>query len=154
MSQLAGLGVANADVEAQLRVFRAVTADPEGGVRAMAVLSGELDVATVTPLHAAARAVATATHPHPSVPLVLDMERVTFLCSVGLHLLEDLHADGIERGWALQVIPPSAPGPSKLLRLAVSRGWLPPNLLQRRALPRPRPPFPPPAAERSPAAAA
>ena len=132
-----GRDVPSAWGDAQLTVLLALTNGLGSSIQAVALVSGEIDVATVPALHAAARAVAAAAHPQPSqsVVLVLDLAGVTFLDSSGLHLLEALHADGLERGWVLQVIPPAAPALHDLLCLAANRGWLPPNLLQRHPSP-------------------
>lgn len=140
----------------ELTVLLALTDGPACSVQATVAVSGEMDVATVPALHAAARAVAGAAQPHPGQPvvLVLDLERVTFLDSSGLHLLEDLHAESIERGWTLQLVPPAAPAPRRLLRFAAGRRWLPPDLLEHDLAPGPEPDGPSPTRARGPAKAA
>ena len=142
----------NAGPDPQLTVLLAVTPGPGSAVRAEATVSGELDMGTISTLRAAVKAVATAAHPHPTQPLVLvlDLQGVTFLDSSGLHLLEELHAHVVEQGWALRVVPPTAPAPRRLFRLAASRGWLPPNLVRAR-LPAPRTDCLPPSPEQHPA---
>jgi anti-anti-sigma regulatory factor len=116
----------------QLHVSLALMTGRHGGARAVVVAAGEIDLATVGPLRAAARAVAAAAHPRPDhpVPLVLDWERVVFLDSSGVHFLQDMHAEGLTEGWALQLRPPSAAAPVRLLRLAADHGWLPRQLAQ------------------------
>jgi ABC-type transporter Mla MlaB component len=91
------------------------------------VASGEIDIATIGPLHTAALAAASAAHPRPEhpVPLVLDWEQVVFLDSSGVQLLRDLQAEGIEQGWVVQFKPPCAAAPARLLQLAADHGWLP-----------------------------
>ena len=142
----------NAGQDPQLTVVLAVTPGPGAAVRAEATVSGELDAATIPTLRAAVQAVATAAHPHPTQPLVLvlDLRGVTFLDSSGLHLLEELHANRVEQRSALRVLPPTAPAPRRLLRLAASRGWLPPNLVDP-GVPAPRTDYLPPSPEQHPA---
>lgn len=97
------------------------------GPRALVVaVSGELDIATMVPLRAAALKVVTAAHRRGNDPiqLLLDWERVEFLDSSAVHFLEDICAEGLVRGWTVQVLPPSASAPARLLQLAVDRGWL------------------------------
>lgn len=115
---------------ALLRVSLAVVPDPDGRARAVVVAAGEIDVATAWALQSATLAVATAAAAQPghspgAAPLLLDWSGVTFLDNSALYLLSDLYALGLERGWALRWIPPSAPGPVRLLRLGADRGWLP-----------------------------
>lgn len=97
------------------------------GPRALVVeVSGELDIATMGPLRAAALGVVTAAHQRGNRPiqLLLDWERVEFLDSSAVHFLEDICAEGLVRGWTVQLRPPTAPAPARLLQLAVARGWL------------------------------
>ncbi len=122
---------------AQLTVLLAVTPSAVDGVRAVVAASGEIDVATVEPLHAAALSIVRAAHPRPgqALLLVLDLAAVTFLDSSALHFLVDIHAQGIDEGWTVELRLPAATGPCRLLHLAASLGWLPPDLLQHRAPP-------------------
>jgi anti-anti-sigma factor len=120
--------------DAQLQVSLAVTPALDGGAQAVIVASGEIDIATVELLRAAAlglAAAAAADRGGSAVHLVLDWEAVSFLDCSGVRLLLDLHARGIEQGWSLRWIPPSAPGPARLLRLAAEQGWLPLPLVHR-----------------------
>lgn len=122
-----GKGATPTREPAQLELSLAVTTAPDGGARASLVARGEIDVASVRQLHAAALAVASAAHPRPDKPvtLTLDWEHVRFLDSSGVHLLQDIHAAGVERGWAVELIPPTAPAPARLLQFAADRGWFP-----------------------------
>ena len=116
---------------AQLTVFLAVRPSGAGSVRAVARVCGEIDIANVTELHAAALAVVGAAHPQPGQQtlLVLDLEEVTFLGCRALHFLQDICAQGIERGWVVELRVPRAAGPYRVLCLASSHGWLPPGLV-------------------------
>jgi hypothetical protein len=116
---------------AQLTAVLAVEPRAAGAVRAVATVCGEIDIATVTPLHAAALAVVGAAHPGRGqvTLLVLDLEGVTFLGCRALHFLQDICAQGIERGWAVELVAPRAAGPSRFLALASGHGWLPPGLV-------------------------
>jgi anti-anti-sigma factor len=127
----------------------------DGGLRAVVAVSGEIDIATVEPLHCAALGIARAAHPRPdqALQLVLDLEGVTFLDSSVLHLLQHLYAEGIDRGWTLRLIVPAALGPYRVLRLAASRGWLPRGLMRRELPPAPRTDCPAAAAIPHPSAA-
>lgn len=114
-----------------LRVALSFTLDPDDRVRVRMVVSGELDVATVGPVQAAARAVAEVTLYSRAQPVAveLDWEGVSFLDCTGVRLLDDLHTRAIDQGWSLRWVPPSARGPAHLLRLAADRGWLPRSLV-------------------------
>jgi hypothetical protein len=94
------------------------------------VVAGELDVATVGPLRAAVLDLVLAADPRPDrrVELLLDWSDVTFLDSSAVRFLEDISADGIRRGWTLQLRPPAAALPVRVLRFAASRGWIPLHL--------------------------
>lgn len=98
--------------------------------RAVVVVAGELDVATVGPLRAATLDLVLAADPRPDrrVELLLDWGSVTFLDSSAVHFLEDISAEGVRRGWTVQLRPPSAAAPAGLLRFAASQGWIPPHL--------------------------
>src|SRR5689334_7167127 len=94
-----------------------------GAVRPCSVARGEIDISSVRHLHVAALSAVAAAEPRPDEPvtLTLDWEQVTFLDSSGFHVLSDLHAEGLERGWRLELVMPSAPAPAHLLRLAARR---------------------------------
>ncbi|MBA3742557.1 STAS domain-containing protein [Sporichthya sp.] len=115
----------------QLQLSLAVTTAGDRGTRASLVASGEIDIASARQLHAAALAVVATANPRPEEPvtLVLDWEQVKFLDSSGVHLLQDIHAEGLERGWGLELILPSAPAPTRLLRFAADLGWFPRQLI-------------------------
>ncbi len=119
------------DGATQLTVALAVR--PSGGdvVRAVATVCGEIDIATVTPLHSAALEVVAAAHPRVGqvTVLVLDLEGVTFLGCRALHFLQHICAQGDERGWTVELMAPRAAGPYRVLCLASSHGWLPPGLV-------------------------
>lgn len=104
-------------------------AHPDGGVQFRMVLRGEIDMSTIEPLYAAAheagRRVRTAGE---TAVFAVDLAEVTFLDSSGLHFLEDTHAALSGHGWAFQLVPPAAPGPARLLELALRRGWVPADL--------------------------
>lgn len=108
-----------------------VMPDPAAGLRAVVTVSGEIDLATVAPLHSAALAVAAAAdlQPDQAFVVLLDLEAVTFLDSRAVRFVADFHAQCLERGWGMELIAPTAPGPSGLLRLAVRGGWLPAGLV-------------------------
>jgi anti-anti-sigma regulatory factor len=127
--------------QSQLQLSVAVTTDLDGDARAVVAASGEIDIASVGPLRAATLALASAAQQRPgvSVTLVLDWERVTFLDSSAVHLLQNIHAVGVERGWALELIPPAAPAPGRLLQFAADRGWFPDILTAALAAPVPGP---------------
>ena len=106
-------------------------ADTRGPRPLVVEVAGELDIATVGPLRAAAFGVVTAAQRRGSRPiqLLLDWEGVEFLDSSAVHFLEEIWAEGLVRGWTVQLLPPSASAPARLLQLAADRGWLPRNLV-------------------------
>ena len=79
---------------------------------------GELDVATVETLRAALGAVRSAGR------LVLDLRRLSFIDSTGLHLLVALHQRTQRDGCQLTILAPAAPI-DRAIRLCGLDEWLP-----------------------------
>jgi anti-anti-sigma factor len=109
----------------QLTVLLSIAPVAGGELRAVAVVTGEIDISTAEPLRTAVRELAQAADPGPGSEwcVVLDLAGVTFLDSSALHLLDRLHLEGIAKGWTLRVIAPTARAANRVLRLAESRGW-------------------------------
>ncbi len=118
-----------ASVEPPLQVSLAVLPERNGSFRASVEVTGEIDIATVGLVRTAVLAFAAAPRTRGrAVRLVLDWQGVSFLDSSGVYLLEELRAKATEERWSLQWMPPTAPGPARLLGLAADHGWLPRQL--------------------------
>jgi anti-sigma B factor antagonist len=89
-------------------------------------VAGELDLATAPQVNAAlARALSSAAE-IDSVEFALNLAGLTFCDVAGLDALTDVHDTVTGSGGTLNVIPPAASGPTRLLQLAVNEGWLAP----------------------------
>lgn len=105
-----------------------------GDLRGVTV-TGEIDIATTSLLD---RAVAEACSVRGGTGLrsrpvfLLNLADVTFLDGSGLHTLAEAQHHAEAAGYQVRAALPIAPGPRRLLRLAVDQGWLdklylPPN---------------------------
>lgn len=106
-----------------------VTPFPAGGHGGVTV-HGELDLMTSPLLEAAVTEVyRTAAAPRDAATagvFLLNLADMTFLDGSGLQALQSVHGRTQGRGDELRVAAPVAGGPRRLLRFAVSRGWLAP----------------------------
>jgi hypothetical protein len=100
----------------------AVVASTVRGVHRIDV-SGELDLATVGQLEAAAARPRRRPWRRADLGMVLDLTGVTFVDVVGVAALGRIHRQA--RG-PLRVGMPVGPGPRRMLAVAVDSGWLAP----------------------------
>ena len=98
-----------------------------GDVRAVTV-TGEIDIATTSLLHAAVAESCSAagTRLRTGAVFLLNLADVTFLDGSGLQALAEAQEHAEANGYRVRAAPPIAPGPRRLLRLAADRGWLDP----------------------------
>ena len=80
----------------------------------IARLTGEIDLSDAGELHAAI----TEATPNEAVGVVLDLSRVTYIDSAGIHLLYRLGESLRNRGQTLRIVVPPGSPPSDALRLA------------------------------------
>jgi hypothetical protein len=120
-----GPGVPLLDMDEQLaterptNAFATLVADG----RALEV-RGELDMAT-TPLLAAAFAGRQTRQPRGS-GFLLELQGMTFVDVSGVRALSDIDSTITDVGDRLEVNPPLSAGANRMLRLAVSLGWIAP----------------------------
>lgn len=84
-------------------------------------VSGELDLASAPVLDREVEAVCRPGISEEVREFLLDLGGVTFMDSVGLRAAERAQLAARNRGWRVQVMPPSAPGPRHLMILARRR---------------------------------
>ena len=100
----------------------------QGGLRCVAV-GGELDLATVPLLDAAvaeAFRTGSAVRGRTTGRFLLDLSGVSFMDASALTALDRADRLVRRRGEELSLVAPMAPGPRRLLLLAVGREWLSP----------------------------
>ena len=100
----------------------------QGGLRCVAV-GGELDLTTVPLLDAAvaeAFRTGSAVRGRTTGRFLLDLSGVSFMDASALTALDRIDRFVRRRGEELSLVAPMAPGPRRLLLLAVGREWLSP----------------------------
>jgi anti-anti-sigma factor len=99
-----------------------------GDLRGVTV-TGEIDIATTSLLDdAVAESCSGARMKLRSRVFLMNLAGVTFLDAGALRALAEAQERAEAIGYQVRVAPPIAPGPRRLLRLAVDRGWLDPLL--------------------------
>jgi anti-anti-sigma regulatory factor len=99
-----------------------------GGLRGVTV-TGEIDIATTALLDSAVTescSVAAGTGLPSRSVFLLNLADMTFLDASGLQAMAKAQEQAEANGYQVRAAPPIAPGPRRVLRLAVDRGWLDP----------------------------
>lgn len=99
-----------------------------GDLRGVSV-TGEIDIATTALLDSAVTescSVAARTGLRSRSVFLLNLADVTFLDASGLQALAEAQQQAEANGYKVRAAAPIAPGPRRVLRLAVDRGWLDP----------------------------
>jgi len=122
--------------QALIRRFTAAALQPESlghpasaiatliaGGRGLAV-HGELDLATAPTLAATFRR--RSASPVLGGGFSLELRHMTFLDVSGLHALAEIDREVAFDGDRLHIDPPTRPGPTRLLRIAIAQGWIAP----------------------------
>jgi anti-anti-sigma regulatory factor len=98
-----------------------------GDLRGVTV-TGEIDMATTSLLDSAVAESCSAagTGLRSRSVFLLNLADVTFLDGSGVRALAEAQEHAEATGYQVRAAPPMSPGPRRLLRLAVDRGWLDP----------------------------